>query len=79
LASANWQSSSLTSASIPDEVLRLKQRPGKNIGISDSATLTAWLLREGLLDQPDLLVFPVVGSWQAVVDRSRRPRQLAAV
>jgi dihydrofolate reductase len=28
--------------------------------MSGSSTLVAWLLREGLLDQLDLLVFPVV-------------------
>jgi dihydrofolate reductase len=42
------------------EITGLKQQPGKNINISGSATLVAWLLRQGLLDALDLLVFPVV-------------------
>src|SRR5215475_7513737 len=42
------------------EIGQLKQRPGRNINISGSGTLVSWLLREGLLDQLDLLQFPVV-------------------
>ena len=38
----------------------LKQQPGQNIGMSGSSALVSWLLRHGLLDRLDLLVFPVV-------------------
>jgi dihydrofolate reductase len=38
----------------------LKQRPGKNIGMTGSATLVSSLLREGPLDEPHLLIFPVL-------------------
>jgi len=38
----------------------LKQRPGQTIGMSGSSALVSWLLRHGLLDRLDLLVFPVV-------------------
>ena len=38
----------------------LKQQPGKNIGITGSGTLVASLLREGLLDELNLLVHPIV-------------------
>ena len=31
-----------------------------NIGMSGSSTLVSWLLRHDLLDQLDLLIFPVV-------------------
>ena len=61
LKSADWQNTTL----IPREgyvaeITELKQRPGKNIGMTGSATLVAALLREGLLDELHLLVFPVV-------------------
>lgn len=61
LKSADWQNTTL----IPRdrylaEIAELKQRPGKNIGMTGSATLVAALLREGLLDELHLLVFPVV-------------------
>ncbi len=56
---AEWENSTLIRGSAA-EISRLKQQPGKNINISGSATLVAWLLRQGLLDELDLLVFPVV-------------------
>src|SRR5215471_16030874 len=45
---------------VAEEISQLKQRPGRNINMSGSGTLVSWLLREGLLDQLDLLQFPVV-------------------
>jgi dihydrofolate reductase len=60
LTSADWQNSTLISDNLADEISKLKQQPGKNINISGSATLVRWLLREDLLDELDLLVFPIV-------------------
>jgi dihydrofolate reductase len=61
LTSADWQNSTLIpAATAASEIAELKRRPGKNIGMTGSATLVAWLLREGLLDELHLLVFPVV-------------------
>jgi len=63
LASADWQNSTLISGQRVDvagQISRLKQGPGKTIGMSGSSTLVSWLMRQGLLDQLDLLVFPVV-------------------
>jgi dihydrofolate reductase len=60
LASADWQNSTLISGDVTAQISDLKRQPGKNIGMSGSSTLVSWLLRHGLLDQLDLLVFPVV-------------------
>jgi dihydrofolate reductase len=60
LASADWQNSTLISGDIAAKIRELKQQPGRNIGMSGSSTLVGWLLRQGLLDRLDLLVFPVV-------------------
>jgi len=63
LSSADWQNSSLISGrrgDVAGQVSELKQQPGQTIGMSGSSTLVSWLLRQGLLDQLDLLVFPVV-------------------
>lgn len=60
LASAEWQNSTLISGDIAAEITKLKQQPGRNINVSGSGTLVSWLLRQGLLDQLDLLMFPVV-------------------
>jgi dihydrofolate reductase len=61
LKSADWQNTTLIpAAGAAAGIAELKQRPGKNIGMTGSATLVSWLLREGLLDELHLLVFPVV-------------------
>jgi dihydrofolate reductase len=60
LSSADWQNSTLISGDVAGQIGRLKQEPGKTIGMSGSSMLVSWLLRQGLLDQLDLLVFPVV-------------------
>jgi dihydrofolate reductase len=60
LASADWQNSTLINGDVAGQISELKQQPGKHIGMSGSSALVSWLLRRGLLDQLDLLVFPVV-------------------
>ena len=61
LTSAEWQNSTLIpAASAIAEIAELKQRAGQNIGMTGSATLVSSLLREGLLDELHLFVFPVV-------------------
>ena len=60
LASADWQNSTLISGDVAGQISDLKQQPGRDIGMSGSSALVNWLLRHGLLDRLDLLVFPVV-------------------
>jgi dihydrofolate reductase len=61
LKSAAWQNTTLIPRDrAAEQIAELKQRPGKNIGLTGSGTLVSWLLREGLLDELHLLVFPVV-------------------
>ncbi len=60
LTSADWQNSTLINGDVAARIGELKQRPGQGIGMSGSSTLVSWLLRNGLLDRLDLLVFPVV-------------------
>ena len=64
LPAADWQNSTLIPAATAfAEIAELKQQPGQNIGMTGSATLVSSLLREGLLDELHLFVFPlVVGS-----------------
>lgn len=42
------------------EIGNLKQKPGKNIGVSGSPTLVRSLLQEDLLDELKLMVHPVI-------------------
>ncbi len=70
LTSADWQNSTLISGDVAGQISDLKQQPGGGIGMSGSSALVTWLLRHGLLDQLDLLVFPVVlGSGKRLFDK----------
>ena len=61
LESAGWQNTTLIpAAGAFGEIAGLKQQPGQNIGMTGSGTLVSSLLREGLLDELHLFVFPVV-------------------
>ena len=61
LDKADWENSTVVSGDVKAELLKLKQ--DKQLGVTGSATLVRWLLREGLIDELHLLVHPVmVGS-----------------
>src|SRR5215207_7738491 len=58
-----WENSTLLEGDLAKAVTELKAKPGKNIGMSGSATLVRSLLELGLVDELRLLVHPlVVGS-----------------
>ena len=61
LDKADWENSTLI-RDVARQITRLKEQPGQNINISGSATLVAWLLGQGLLDELNLLLFPVVAG-----------------
>lgn len=60
LKSADWENSTLICGDVVQEIKKLKQKPGKNIGISGSASLVRWLIKNNLLDELNLIVPPVV-------------------
>ena len=55
-----WNNSTLIKGNVAEEIAKLKQQPGKSIGITGSATLVQSLLQDDLLDELGLLVHPVV-------------------
>lgn len=55
-----WHRPKLIKANLAKEISKLKQQPGKNIGVSGSPTLVRSLLQEGLLDELKLMVHPVI-------------------
>jgi dihydrofolate reductase len=64
-----WQNSTLITGDVAGEIEKLKQQPGGDIGVTGSATLVQWLLREGLLDELHLLVHPItLGSGKRILD-----------
>jgi dihydrofolate reductase len=56
----DWQNSTLIEGDVAEALRKLKAQPGKNIGITGSATLVRSLLRDGVLDELTLLVHPIV-------------------
>ena len=60
LQEADWANSSLIKGNVVEEVARLKQQGGKDIGMSGSGTLVQSLLRHNLIDELNLLIYPVV-------------------
>jgi dihydrofolate reductase len=60
LASAEWSNSTLIKGNFVEAITKLKQQPGKHIGVTGSATLVQSLLQADLLDELRLLVHPVV-------------------
>ncbi len=55
-----WQNSILIRDNVAQEVADLKQQPGKDIGIVGAGTLVRSLLREGLIDELNLMIHPLV-------------------
>jgi dihydrofolate reductase len=69
LTSVEWQNSTLIRGNVAEELTKLKNQPGKEIGTVGSGTLVRSLIREGLLDELRLLVHPiVVGSGKKLFD-----------
>ncbi len=54
-----WRNSTLISGDVVAAVRALKEEPGKDIYIDGSSVLVQTLLRHGLVDDYDLLVYPL--------------------
>jgi dihydrofolate reductase len=59
LDAAEWRNSEIVSGDIAQKLREIKARDGGDISMSGSATTVRWLLREGLLDELNLLVHPI--------------------
>lgn len=55
-----WDNVSLIKGNLAEEISRLKQQPGKNIGVAGSPTLVRALLQDDLIDELTLMIHPVV-------------------
>jgi dihydrofolate reductase len=60
LHAAEWRNSEIISGDVTRKLTDIKARDGGDITMSGSATTVRWLLREGLLDDLNLLVHPIV-------------------
>jgi dihydrofolate reductase len=59
LQSADWQNSEIVGGDVAGKLAAIKAQDGGDISMSGSATTVRWLLREGLLDELNLLVHPI--------------------
>ena len=55
-----WNNSTLIKGNVAEEVLRLKQQPGKDILIFGSGDLANTLMQHDLIDEYRLMVFPIL-------------------
>jgi dihydrofolate reductase len=60
LKKADWQNAEVFKELNKDELLKLKQRPGKNMMIFGSGTIVNQLTNLGLIDEYQLMVNPIV-------------------
>jgi dihydrofolate reductase len=60
LTSADWNNAEVVSGDVAGKLAEIKAGDGGDIAMSGSGTTVRWLLRNGLLDELNLLVHPVV-------------------
>ena len=60
LEKAEWNNSHVIKANVAEAVNLLKRQPGQDILVAGSATLVQTLIKENLVDEYHLLVYPVV-------------------
>ena len=75
-----WANSTLLRGDLAAELAKLKEQPGKNILVPGSPSLVRNLLRDGLLDELNLNICPVVvGSGMRLFDEIGREVRLKVV
>jgi dihydrofolate reductase len=62
LEKVEWKNSSLIKENIKEEMLRLKQQPGKDLVLFAGADITSTFLQLGLIDEYRIIVNPVILS-----------------
>ncbi len=72
LGKAEWNNTRLVKDHVAEEVLKLKQQPGKDLALFGSADLLATLMQLDLVDEHRLLVNPVVlGDGHPLFNRAK--------
>jgi dihydrofolate reductase len=59
LQAAEWENSEIISGDVAQKLTDLKAQDGGDIAMSGSPTTVRWLLRQGLVDELNLLVHPI--------------------
>jgi len=60
LDQATWSNTTLKKGNLADEVRKMKKAPGDHIGVLGSGSIVSQLAKEGLIDEFQIVVNPVV-------------------
>ncbi|HTR80560.1 MAG TPA: dihydrofolate reductase family protein, partial [Bacteroidota bacterium] len=72
LTKAEWNNTKLVKENIPQEIAKLKQQPGKEIGIFGSGNLAASLIPLDIIDEYRIIINPVIlGSGKALFNETK--------
>jgi dihydrofolate reductase len=75
LTSVDWDTAQLLSGDVPDAVRKLKEQDGGELQVHGSAGLIQTLLKEDLVDELRLIVFPVtLGKGKRLFEEGTAPR-----
>jgi len=75
-----WNNSTLIRGDVAEQIVELKQQPGKDITILGSGALVRMLLQEDLLDELRLMVHPIVmGSGERLFEEGGDSKTLELV
>jgi dihydrofolate reductase len=75
-----WSNSTLITGDVPDGVRRLKEEPGRDLGVIGSGELVQALMRQGLVDEYRLMIHPLVlGSGSRLFRNGNERRPLTLV
>jgi dihydrofolate reductase len=80
LKTANWNNSTIISSNVVKEIKKLRQKPGSDIAVHGSGKLVKTLMENNLVDQYNLMVFPVVlGSGRRLFNDLSEPATLKLI
>lgn len=75
-----WQNTTLLEGDVAEEVAKLKEQPGKNISVLGSGNLVQTLMRNDLVDEYSLAVYPIIlGSGKRLFPEDDQVRKLRLV
>ena len=60
LENVNWNNSRLVREVMPEEIMKMKHQPGKNMVIYGSGSLVSFFAQQGLIDEYRFIINPVV-------------------
>jgi dihydrofolate reductase len=77
LDEVSWKNARLVKGDLAKEVRQLKKEPGPDLVVLGSGTLVAQLARENLIDEYQLITFPIVlGKGKTMFEGLERPLSL---